>query len=40
MTKTDLAALNGIVDTDSAMIAGVSVITVGEARGHGMMIDD
>lgn len=40
MTKTDLAVLNGTIDAGNAVIAGVSVITVGEAQGHGMVIDD
>lgn len=40
MTKTDLAVLNGTIDAQAAVIAGVSVITVGEARGHGMLIDE
>jgi hypothetical protein len=40
MTKTDLAVLNGEVDAANAVIAGVSVITIGEARGHGMLIDE
>lgn len=40
MTKTDLAVLNGTIDAQNAIIAGVSVITVGEAKGHGMLIDE
>ena len=40
MTKTDLAVLNGTIDAQNAIIAGVSVITVGEAKGHGMFIDE
>jgi hypothetical protein len=40
MTKTDFAALMGEIDADNAIIRGVSVITVGEARGHGMQVDD
>jgi hypothetical protein len=40
MTKTDLAVLNGTIDAQKAVIAGVSVITVGEAKGHGMLIDE
>ena len=40
MTKTDLAVLNGTIDAQAAVISGVSVITVGEARGHGMLIDE
>jgi len=39
MTKTDFAALEGQIDTDAATIRSVSVITVGEARGHGMLVD-
>jgi len=39
MTKTDFAVLDGVIDAKNAIIAGVSVITVGEARGHGMQID-
>lgn len=40
MTKTDFAALMGEIDTDNAIIRGVSVITVGEAKGHGMQVDE
>ena len=40
MTKTDFAALMGEIDTDKAIIRGVSVITVGEAKGHGMQVDE
>jgi hypothetical protein len=40
MTKTDLAILTGDIDAAAATIKNVSVITVGEARGHGMQIDD
>lgn len=40
MTKTDFAVLNGTIDAQNAVIAGVSVITVGEAKGHGMQIDE
>lgn len=40
MTKTDFAVLNGTIDAQNSVIAGVSVITVGEAKGHGMQIDD
>lgn len=40
MTKTDLAVLNGTIDEANGVIAGVSVITVGEAKGHGMLIDE
>lgn len=40
MTKTDLAVLNGTIDAQNSIIAGVSVITVGEAKGHGMLIDE
>ena len=39
MTKTDLAILTGDIDAAAATIKNVSVITVGEARGHGMQID-
>lgn len=39
MTKTDLAVLTGDIDAAAATIKNVSVITVGEARGHGMQID-
>jgi hypothetical protein len=40
MTKTDFAALTGSIDTENAVISDVSVITVGEARGHGMLVDE
>ena len=40
MTKTDLAILTGDIDSAAATIKNVSVITVGEARGHGMQIDE
>jgi hypothetical protein len=40
MTKTDFAALAGAIDTENAVISDVSVITVGEARGHGMLVDE
>jgi hypothetical protein len=40
MTKTDLAILTGDIDAAAATIKNVSVITVGEARGHGMQIDE
>jgi hypothetical protein len=40
MTKTDLAVLTGDIDAAAATIKNVSVITVGEARGHGMQIDE
>ena len=40
MTKTDLAILTGDIDAAAATIKNVSVITVGEARGHGMRIDE
>ena len=40
MTKTDLAILTGDIDASAATIKNVSVITVGEARGHGMQIDE
>ena len=39
MTKTDFAVLDGTIDAQAATITGVSVITIGEARGHGMLID-
>jgi hypothetical protein len=39
MTKTDFAALNGQIDSQAGIISDVSVITVGEAKGHGMLID-
>lgn len=39
MTKTDFAALNGHIDSQAGIISDVSVITVGEAKGHGMLID-
>jgi len=39
MTKTDLAALLGEIDLENAVIRNVSVITEGEAKGHGMMVD-
>ena len=40
MTKTDFAVLNGTIDEANAVIAGVSVITIGEAKGHGMLVDE
>jgi hypothetical protein len=40
MTKTDFAVLNGTIDEANALIAGVSVITAGEAKGHGLLVDD
>lgn len=40
MTKTDFVYLDGIIDEANAIIAGVSVITIGEAKGHDLMIDD
>ena len=40
MTKTDFAVLNGTIDEANAIIAGVSVITIGEAKGHGMLVDE
>ena len=40
MTKTDLAILTGDIDAAAATIKNVSVITAGEARGHGMQIDE
>jgi hypothetical protein len=39
MTKTDFAVLQGQIDAQAATISDVSVITVGEAKGHGMQID-
>jgi hypothetical protein len=39
MTKTDFAVLSGTIDSQAATISDVSVITVGEAKGHGLMID-
>ena len=39
MTKTDFAVLQGQIDAQAATIADVSVITVGEAKGHGLQID-
>jgi len=39
MTKTDFAVLSGTIDAQAATISDVSVITVGEAKGHGLMID-
>ena len=39
MTKTDFAVLDGTIDAQAATITGVSVITVGEAKGHRMLID-
>jgi hypothetical protein len=39
ITKTDFAALAGEIDAASAIIRGVSVITAGEARGHGLLVD-
>jgi hypothetical protein len=39
MTKTDFAVLQGQIDAQAATISDVSVITVGEARGHGLQID-
>lgn len=39
MTKTDFALLDGTIDAQAATITGVSVITIGEAKGHGMLID-
>jgi hypothetical protein len=40
MTKTDFAVLQGQIDAQAATITDVSVITVGEAKGHGLMIDE
>jgi hypothetical protein len=39
MTKTDCAVLQGQIDAQAATISDVSVITVGEAKGHGLQID-
>jgi len=39
MTKTDFAAVIGEIDLENAVISGVSVITAGEAKGHGMLVD-
>jgi hypothetical protein len=39
MTKTDFAVLQGQIDAQAATISDVSVITVGEAKGHGLQID-
>lgn len=39
MTKTDFAVLAGEIDAQAATITDVSVITIGEAKGHGMLID-
>lgn len=39
MTKTDFAVLQGQIDAQAATITDVSVITVGEAKGHGLQID-
>jgi hypothetical protein len=39
MTKTDFAVLSGTIDAQAATITDVSVITIGEAKGHGMLID-
>lgn len=39
MTKTDFAVLSGTIDAQAATVSDVSVITVGEAKGHGLMID-
>jgi hypothetical protein len=39
VSKTDFAAVIGEIDLENAVIAGVSVITSGEAKGHGMLVD-
>ena len=39
VSKTDFAAVIGEIDMENAVIAGVSVITSGEAKGHGMLVD-
>jgi hypothetical protein len=39
ITKTNFAALAGEIDVSSAIIRSVSVITTGEARGHGLLVD-
>lgn len=39
LSRTDFSALKGRIDFDSAIISGVSVITEGDAKGHGMKID-
>jgi hypothetical protein len=39
ITKTDFSALAGEIDSASGIIRGVSVITAGEARGHGLLVD-
>jgi hypothetical protein len=39
ITKTNFAALAGEIDASSAIIRSVSVITTGEARGHGLLVD-
>jgi len=40
MTKTDFAVLDGTIDAQAATITAVSVITLGEAKGHGMQVDE
>lgn len=39
ITKTDFAALSGTIEAEQYRIRGVSVITTGEARGHGLRVD-
>jgi len=39
VSKTDFAAVIGEIDLENAVILGVSVITSGEAKGHGMLVD-
>jgi hypothetical protein len=39
MTKTDFAVLQGQIDAQAATIFDVSVITIGEAKGHQLLID-
>jgi len=40
VSKTDFAAVIGEIDLENAVILGVSVITSGEAKGHGMLVDE
>lgn len=39
MSESYFSVLSGAIDAASATISGVSVITVGEAKGHGMRVD-
>lgn len=39
MTKTDFASLRGAINAEDAVIKNVSVITIGEARGHDLLVD-